>query len=126
MKWPFRRRGPAGSASGERRGWGISLSTRLAGTVLGVGLASLVAATVVGVNAGQSLGRDIVEDSLQAQRTSGALETTAQLRYFERLVAQLATSSQTAVAIEQFSAALPELADLPPEELRDLRDQLLA
>jgi class 3 adenylate cyclase len=126
MKWPFRRRGPAGSASGERRGWGISLSTRLAGTVLGVGLASLVAATVVGVNAGQSLGRDIVEDSLQAQRTSGALETTAQLQYFERLVEQLATSSQTAVAIEQFSAALPELADLPPEDLRDLRDQLLA
>jgi class 3 adenylate cyclase len=127
MQWRFRRRGPADPASGDqRRGWGISLSTRLAATVLGVGLASLVAATVVGVNAGQNLGRDIVDDSLQAQRTSGTLETVAQLRYFERLVAQLASSGQTAEVIEEFSAALPELADLPRDELFALRDELLA
>jgi class 3 adenylate cyclase len=123
MQSPFRRRDPA--ATGRRWGFGVSLSTRLAATVLGVGLVSLVAATVVGVNAGQSLGRGIVEDSLLGQRTAGSLEAVSQLRYYQRLSEQLA-GPQTAVAIEEFTAALSGLDDRSAEELRALREELLS
>lgn len=89
--------------------------------MLAVGLASLVAATVVGVTAGQSLGRGIVADALRSQGTSGALEAASQLRYYERLAGQLATSRQTQLAIDEFAAAIAALEQAPPPE--DLQEQ---
>lgn len=126
MRNPFRSHATGAAAPGRRRGLGISLATRLALTLLGVGLASLVAATVVGVNAGQSLGTEIVQESLEAQRTAGSMEAAAQLRYYQRMAVQLADRRQTAVAIEEFAAALPTSSDASPSELRALREELLA
>ncbi len=129
--WPMRRRrrpraeGEQRSVRAPRTRRGVSLSSRLAATVLGVGFVSLAGATVVGVNAGQTLGRSIVEDSLASLNTAGAVEVSAQLRYYERLSEQLAASPQAGVAIREFSAALEELAAVPEAELRQQREQLI-
>jgi class 3 adenylate cyclase len=119
VRW-FRRGGDANDApSGQHIRRGVSLSSRLAATVLGVGLVSLLAATAVGLNAGQSLGRTIVNDSLTALRASGAIEVVAQLRYYQGLAGSLASSAQAPIAVEEFSAALSELP--PDDSEQDLR-----
>jgi len=115
--------GPSGSAPRKRRG--VSLSSRLAATLLGVGFVSLIAATLVGVNAGQTLGRGIVEDSLQALRSSGSLDVSSQLAYYERLAEQYAASPQTVAAIDGFSAALEELDPVPASDLRGYQEELI-
>ncbi len=104
----------------------MTLSSRLAATVLGVGIASLLVATIVGLNTGRSLGSTIVDDSLQALRSAGSAQVAAQMDYYESLAEQLAISSQTEVAIEDFSSALAELPAATGSELRALRQVLLS
>ncbi len=101
------------------------MASRLAATVLGVGSASLVVATVVGVSAGQSLGRMIVDDSLRVLSASGSIDVQAQLRFYERIVDQLASGPTAPVAIEEFSAALDELSATPASQTREQRQELL-
>ena len=111
--------------SAPRRRRGVTLSSRLAATVLGVGIASMLVATVVGLDTGQTLGRTIVDDSLQALRSAGSAQVAAQMDYYESLAEQLAISNQTEVAIEDFSLALAELPSATGSELRALRQGLL-
>ncbi len=79
----------------------MTLSSRLAATVLGVGFASLLAATVVGLNTGQSLGTAIVEKSLAAQRSAGSAQVVAQLEYYESLAERDAAEHETGSAAAQ-------------------------
>ncbi len=111
--------------SAPRRRRGVTLSSRLAATVLGVGIASMLVATVVGLDTGQTLGRTIVNDSLQALRSAGSAQVAAQMDYYESLAEQLASSDQTEVAIKDFSLALAELPSATGSELRELRQRLL-
>ncbi len=116
--------GPSGPEQPRRRG--ISLASRLAATVLGVGSASLIVATIVGVNAGQSLGRDLVEDGIGVLRASGSTEVVAQLRHYERLAEQIAGGPAAPVAIREFSSALGALSSTPRAVTRAQRQELLA
>jgi class 3 adenylate cyclase len=101
------------------------VATRLAGTMLAVGLASLLAATLVGVDAGQRLGRAIVDATLASSQSSGAREVGAQLAHYQRLAQQMATSPQAATAIQEFSDAFRPLRGSEPAELAEIRQQLL-
>lgn len=112
----------------SRRRWlrpSISLSSRLAATVLAVGFVSMIAATVVGVTTGQQLGRDTVEDSLVAMRSSGSFDVVAQLRHYERLAEQLAASPQAPAAVRDFAAGIADLSGLSAEDVRQESDDLL-
>ena len=113
----------SGAAPARRRG--LSLSSRLAATVLGVGLTSLAGATLVGLNAGESLGRSIVDDGLESLRSSGSTDVAAQLGFYERLAEQLAASPQTTASIEGFASALAELSSTPDDESRLQRQELI-
>lgn len=104
----------------------MTLSSRLAATVLGVGIASMLAATVVGLDTGQTLGKTIVNDSLQALRSAGSAQVADQMGYYESLAAQLANSDQAEVAIEELSSAFTELPSATGSELRALRQVLLS
>jgi class 3 adenylate cyclase len=108
-----------------RRRRGLSLTTRLAATVLVVGFVSMVAATLVGLNAGNQQGRVAFEDALDSLGSSGSYEAAAQLRFYERLAEQLATSAQAAEAIEGFTAALDDLSSLSAADVRPQFDRLV-
>lgn len=110
----------------RRRGLGgISLASRLAATVLAVGSVSLVVATVIGLNAGEGLGRALVDDSLVLQRSAAADEVAAQVRYYERLAEQLASGPTALVAVDGFSSAFEQLSATPEAETRAQQQALL-
>ena len=113
------------SAQGGRLHRGVSVASKLAATMLLVGLVSLLAATLVGVSAGQSLGQRIVDEAIGASRSSGAREVSSQLDYYRGLADRLAGSPQTAVAVEEFTAAFDELAELSAADVADTRQDLL-
>lgn len=104
---------------------GVSVASKLAATLLLVGLTSLLAATLVGVNAGQSLSESIVDDAVGASVSSGAREVSSQLDYYRGLADRLAGSPQTSVAVEEFTAAFDELAELSAADVADTRQDLL-
>ena len=105
--------------------WGMSLASRLAATLFGVGFTAMIAATIVGLGAGQQLGAATVESSLQAMRTSGTSDVAAQVEYFRRLAGQLAASPQAASSIDEFSTALAALPVSSAAEYRAQRLELL-
>jgi len=112
-------------ASTEPRRRGLSLATRLAATVLGVGFVSMIAATGVGLNSGQQLGKTAVADSLDSLGSSASFNAAAQLRFYQRLAEQLAESPQAAEAIDDFSSALDDLSSLTEDDVRSQVDELV-
>ena len=122
--------GPQAESPGEprpprTRQRGVSVASRLAATMLGVGLAALLAATLVGIDAGQRLGRGIVDGVLSSSQAAGAREVASQLTHYERLAQQMATSPEAAVAIERFADAFEPLDGLAADALIDRRQRLL-
>lgn len=85
----------------------------------------MVAATLVGLGAGQQLGSATVDRSLTALRASGSFDVAAQLESYRRQVELLAASPQAATAVEGFTAAVAELPQTSPPELRAERLRLL-
>ncbi|MGB7983219.1 MAG: adenylate/guanylate cyclase domain-containing protein [Candidatus Nanopelagicales bacterium] len=85
----------------------------------------MVVATLVGVSAGQSLGKAIVDDSLESLRSTASADVGAQLGYYQRLAEQLAGSPQATVAVEEFSVGLAGLSSIPLSDLRLERQGLL-
>lgn len=113
------------TAARRRRLGGISLTSRLAATMLAVGSVSLVVATVIGLNAGEGLGRQLVNDSLVLQRSAAVNDVAAQVRYYERLAEQLASGPTAREAIDGFSSAFAQLSATPAAETRAQQQALL-
>jgi class 3 adenylate cyclase len=104
---------------------GVSLASRLAATVLGVGFASLLVATAVGLTSGGQLGRETVEDALQALRTSATLDVAAQAESYRRVAEQLAAGSGAATAVSDLAMAFDRLPTEVPPGARDDIEALL-
>ena len=94
-----------------------SMATRLPTAVILISLVSVVIATIVGVRTGSSLGRDLTDDQLVAQRASGASDVAAQVASLGRTATALASSPQAIVAIDSFASAHEELSETDPEGL---------
>lgn len=94
-----------------------SLATRLPAAVIAVSLVSLVATIIVAVSTGRDLGRNLVDDRLKALQANGAFDVAAQMNSLARSTRSLASSPQTAVAIDEFAEAHRELLSLPSEDL---------
>ncbi|MCV2396335.1 adenylate/guanylate cyclase domain-containing protein [Actinotalea sp. M2MS4P-6] len=120
-----RSRHPSSGDASRPVGRGVSIASRLAATMLGVGFVSLVAATLVGVQAGQALGESIVDDSLVSLRGAGNLDVAAQLRHYQRIAGQLAGTEDAAATIQDFAAGVAELESTPATEVRADRDLLV-
>lgn len=113
------------AATPRRPRWGITLASRLAATLFGVGFVSMIAATIVGLSTGQQLGGANIDNSLRALRSSGSFDVAAQFEFYRRLAGELAASPQAAVAVREFSSALDALPALSGPEYRSQRLRLI-
>lgn len=104
----------------------ISMATRLAFSVLAVTIVSLVLTSVTSLGQGQRLGTALAEARLEAVRSSQVAQIRSSVRQATEQTAALASSPTTVEAIERFTAAYDQLADLDPatqqEQSSILRD----
>jgi len=92
----------------------VSVSTRLAASIVTVSVLALLAATYVGVSSGRSLSQELDEDQLVGLRTTAALGVVDHFEGLRRAVTTVAASPQTPFAIDAFARGHEELEGLDP------------
>jgi len=96
----------------------VSVATRLAASIVAVSVLSLLATTFIGVSSGQSLSQQLNEQQLVGLRTTGALGVADYMEGLSRTAETVASSPQTAFAIDAFAQAHRDL-DTPDANVSD-------